>query len=58
LKKLGAPINATELGVTKEDVIKALEIAVSIRPERYTILNKQDLSRESCEKIAKATEVI
>ncbi|MBS7632236.1 NAD(P)-dependent glycerol-1-phosphate dehydrogenase [Candidatus Bathyarchaeota archaeon] len=58
LEKLGAPINAAELGVAKDDVVKALEIAVSIRPERYTILSKKNLSRESCEKVAKATEVI
>jgi len=58
LKMLGAPTTADELGLTKEEVIRALEIAATIRPERYTVLNKTDLSRENCEKIARITEVI
>jgi glycerol-1-phosphate dehydrogenase [NAD(P)+] len=58
LKKLGAPTNACELSIEKEDAVKALEIATTIRPERYTILNKLNLNAETCEKIAKATEVI
>jgi glycerol-1-phosphate dehydrogenase [NAD(P)+] len=57
LQKLGAPIDACGLGVEKEDVIKALEMAATIRPERYTILQKLKLNREFCEKIAKITEV-
>jgi len=58
LKRLGAPTDASELGMEKEDVIKALEMAPSIRPERYTILNKLNLDREACERLAKATKVI
>lgn len=58
LRKLGAPTTAEELGVEKEDAVKALEMATTIRPERYTILNKVDLNREACEKIAKITCVI
>jgi len=58
LKKLGAPTNACELGIEKEDAVKALEIATTIRPERYTILNKLNLKVEACEKLAKMTEVI
>jgi len=58
LKKLGAPTNARELGVEEEDVVKALEMAVTIRPERYTILNKLNLSRETCERVAKTTGVV
>jgi glycerol-1-phosphate dehydrogenase [NAD(P)+] len=58
LKKLGAPTNACELGIEKEDAVKALEIATTIRPERYTILNKLNLKAEACERLAKMTEVI
>jgi len=58
LKNLGAPTNARELGVEREDVIKALRMATSMRPERYTILNKLNLSRGSYEHLARATEVI
>lgn len=57
LRQLGAPTTANELGTDKEDIITALEIASTIRPERYTVLNKQSMSREACERIAKATAV-
>jgi glycerol-1-phosphate dehydrogenase [NAD(P)+] len=58
LKKLGAPTNSRELGVEGEDVIRALKMATSMRPERYTILNKLDLRRGSYEHLARVTEVI
>jgi glycerol-1-phosphate dehydrogenase [NAD(P)+] len=58
LKKLGAPTNARELRVEKEDVLKALEMASSMRPDRYTILDKLNLRRGSFVHLAKVTEVI
>jgi glycerol-1-phosphate dehydrogenase [NAD(P)+] len=58
IKKLGAPTNARGLGVESQDVIKALKMATSMRPDRYTILNKLNLRRESYEHVAKETEVI
>jgi glycerol-1-phosphate dehydrogenase [NAD(P)+] len=58
LQKLGAPTNATELGVSKEQIIRALELATSLRPERYTILNKLNLNRQAYERVAEATEVV
>jgi glycerol-1-phosphate dehydrogenase [NAD(P)+] len=58
LKQIGAPTTASELGVTDEDLVKALELAATIRPERYTILHKLNLNREACKKVAKITGVI
>jgi glycerol-1-phosphate dehydrogenase [NAD(P)+] len=58
LKMLGAPTTASELGLKKREIIRALELAATIRPERYTILNKINLNHENCEKIARITEVI
>ena len=58
LAMLDAPVNAIELGMEKEEVIKALEIAPTIRPERYTILNKLNLNREDWKRIAEITKVI
>jgi glycerol-1-phosphate dehydrogenase [NAD(P)+] len=58
LKRIGAPTTAQELGVKDEDVVKALEMAATVRPERYTILHKLNLNREACEKVARTTEVI
>ena len=58
LKQMGAPITANELGVKDVDVVKALELAGKIRPERYTILHKLNLNFEACEKTARATGII
>jgi glycerol-1-phosphate dehydrogenase [NAD(P)+] len=58
LQKLRAPTTAKGLGVGKDDVVGALEMAGTIRPERYTILNKLSLNREAYEHLAKVTEVI
>jgi len=58
LKQLGAPTTAAELGIQDVDVVKALEMAPKIRPERYTILHELNLNGEACEKIAKVTGVI
>jgi len=58
LKMLGAPTTARELNVENEDVVKALEMAATMRPERYTILNELNLTREACKRVAKTTEVI
>jgi len=57
-KKLGAPTRASELGVGRSDIVEALVLAASIRPERFTILNKLGLNREAYEHLAKVTEVI
>jgi glycerol-1-phosphate dehydrogenase [NAD(P)+] len=58
LKQIGAATTAAELGVKDEDLVKAFEMAATIRPERYTILHKLKLDREACEKVAKTTGVI
>jgi len=58
LKSIGAPTTAKELGVNDSDVIKSLELAPKIRPERYTILHKLNLDFASCEKVARATGII
>jgi glycerol-1-phosphate dehydrogenase [NAD(P)+] len=58
LKSIGAPTTAKELGVGDVDVVKALELAGRIRPERYTILQKLNLDLEACEKTARATGII
>jgi glycerol-1-phosphate dehydrogenase [NAD(P)+] len=57
LKMIGAPTNASELGIEEEYIIKALLHAHKIRPERYTILGT-GLTREAAEKVAKITKVI
>ena len=58
LKRVGAPTNAYELGIDPELIVEALTIAHKIRPERYTILGRDGLTREAAEKAAKITGVI
>ena len=58
LKQLGAPTTAADLAVSNEDIIKALELAPSIRPDRYTILQKLNMNYAACEKVARATGII
>jgi glycerol-1-phosphate dehydrogenase [NAD(P)+] len=58
LKQVGAPTTAKELGAEDADVTEALQLAAKIRPERYTILHKLNLTAEACEKTAKATGII
>ena len=58
LKQMGAPTTASELGVKDSDIVKALEVAAKIRPERYTILHKLNPNPDVCEKTAKTTGVI
>jgi glycerol-1-phosphate dehydrogenase [NAD(P)+] len=58
LERVGAPTTAEKLGVEPDHVIKALTLACTIRPERYTILNERKLSYEAAEKLARVTGVI
>jgi glycerol-1-phosphate dehydrogenase [NAD(P)+] len=58
MEKIGLPTKARELGVTGEELVKALTIAHTIRPERYTILSETGLSREAAIKALKETGVI
>ena len=58
LKTIGAPTTAAELGVDDDEIIEALTIAHTIRPERYTILGDNGLTRDAAIKLAKKTEVI
>jgi glycerol-1-phosphate dehydrogenase [NAD(P)+] len=58
LKKVGAPTTAAELGVSDVELVRALELASTIRPDRYTILQKLRMDYAGCEKVAKTTQVI
>lgn len=57
LKAIGAPVTVRELGIEKENIIKALLDAKKIR-KRYTILDKKPLDREKALELCKATGVL
>lgn len=58
LLTIGAPTTARELGVSVDEVVQALMIAHSIRPDRYTILGDNGLTREAAERLASVTGVV
>lgn len=58
LEVIGAPTNAEGLGIDEETVIEALVKAQSIRPNRYTILNKHKLTKKSARELAESTGII
>jgi len=57
LEKIKAPTTAEELGVTDNELIKALTMAHKIR-DRYTILGESGLTERAATKLAKVTGVI
>ena len=58
LKAVQAPTTAGELGIDDDEVIEALLMAHKIRPERYTILGDNGISKEAAYELAYKTEVI
>lgn len=58
LNAAGAPTNASELGINKDDLVEALVLASELRPERYTILNRVHLTRAEALDLAKTTGVV
>lgn len=58
LKDLNCPTTSRELGIQDIYIIKALVAAKDIREDRYTILNKLNLTEDKARKVAVATGVI
>jgi len=58
LLTIGAPTTARELGISNEEIVRALVLAHSVRPDRYTILGDNGMSREAAERLATVTGVI
>lgn len=58
LKNVGAPTTAKEIGLSSQILAKALSIAQSLRPERYTILSQVNMTEEKAVSLAKSTGVL
>jgi len=58
LKNVGAPTTASEIGLSSRTLAKALTIAQSLRPERYTILSRVKMNEEKAIALAKSTGVL
>jgi glycerol-1-phosphate dehydrogenase [NAD(P)+] len=58
LKNVGAPTTAKQIGLKPKVLAKALTIAQSLRPERYTILKQVNMTENRALSLAKSTKVI
>ena len=58
LKNVGAPTKAKQIGLKPKILAKALTIAQSLRPERYTILKEVKMTEKRAFSLAKSTRVI
>jgi len=58
LKNVGAPTTAKQIDLKPKILAKALTIAQSLRPERYTILNQVKMTEEKAIALAKSTGVL
>ena len=58
LCRIGAPTTAKQLGVSDRQLIDALTLAHSLRPDRYTILGEKGITPEAAEDLARITGVI
>ncbi len=58
LKDIGAPTTVKEIGIDPDSLVKALMTASTLRPDRYTILNKISLNEQNAFELAKSTGII
>jgi len=58
LSNAGAPTTAREIKVNEKEVIEALTIAQSLRPDRYTILSKIRMNGDIAKSLARSVNVI
>ena len=58
LRDVKAPVTAAELGLSADQIARALVLAPELRPERYTILHKMRLSYKEAKALAKEVGII
>jgi glycerol-1-phosphate dehydrogenase [NAD(P)+] len=58
LALLGAPTKGNHINLTVREVVQSLVLAGSLRPERFTILNKEKLDKNKAATLAKKVNVI
>jgi glycerol-1-phosphate dehydrogenase [NAD(P)+] len=58
LKNIDAPTTAAEINVQQSDLVKALLLAQSLRPERYTILKRVNLDEQSALHLLEDVELL
>jgi glycerol-1-phosphate dehydrogenase [NAD(P)+] len=57
LNKAGLPVSYKELGIDRKTAVKAITMAPTLRPERYTILHKMGLSESKINEMLDRLEI-
>ncbi|MEM0096913.1 MAG: sn-glycerol-1-phosphate dehydrogenase [Conexivisphaerales archaeon] len=57
LSKAGLPVSYKELGINRNTIVKAIIMAPTLRPERYTILHQMQLSESKINEILDYLEI-
>jgi len=55
---LGLPTRLSQVGVDRDLAVQALLTAHKLRPERYTILGSEGLTRQAAERVLEETDII
>ena len=58
LLQVSLPVKCSDINVTREDFLKALRLSPSIRPERYTILDKLLLDENGYKEILEPAHIL
>jgi glycerol-1-phosphate dehydrogenase [NAD(P)+] len=58
LEAVGAPTKAKQINLSEQQVVSSLIAAQTLRPDRYTILNRAKLDKRSAFELAKSAKVI
>jgi len=58
IKRIGLPAKCSDIDITPDDFLKALESASSMRPDRYTILEKLSLDKAGYRRILAPTGIL
>jgi glycerol-1-phosphate dehydrogenase [NAD(P)+] len=58
LALFGAPTRGKQINLTEDEVVQSLVLASSLRPERFTILNREKLDKSKAASLAKSVKVI
>jgi glycerol-1-phosphate dehydrogenase [NAD(P)+] len=58
LERVGAPTKAKQIRLNEKQIVTSLLSAQSLRPDRYTILSKANLNKNSAYELARSVKII
>jgi glycerol-1-phosphate dehydrogenase [NAD(P)+] len=58
LERVGAPTKAKQIRLNEKQIVTSLLAAQALRPDRYTILSKANLNKNSAYELARSVKII